>query len=105
LVSANPLFATLPVLINISTYISHHLPCTSAVWLTVVHVLASCAAGDKLFFDKRDGGPLDLLTVNETAPEAVPEDKDSINGVQQLSLEATAINQNLSQQVRDMGSV
>lgn len=30
----------------------------------------------------------------------VPEDKDSINGVQQLALEATAVNQNFSQQVR-----
>jgi translation initiation factor 3 subunit D len=29
----------------------------------------------------------------------VPEDKDNINGVQQLSLEATMINQNLSQQL------
>jgi translation initiation factor 3 subunit D len=55
--------------------------------------------GDKLFFDKREGSTLDLLTVNETAPEQVPEDKDNINGVQQLSLEATMINQNLSQQV------
>jgi hypothetical protein len=27
--------------------------------------------GDKLFIDKRDGGPLDSLTVNETAPEQV----------------------------------
>ena len=27
--------------------------------------------GDKLFIDKRDGGPLDLLTVNETAPDQV----------------------------------
>lgn len=56
-------------------------------------------AGDKLFFDKRDGGSLDLLSVNETAPDQIPEDKDNINGVQQLSLEATTINQNLSQQV------
>lgn len=56
-------------------------------------------AGDKLFFDKRDGSNLDLLTVAETAPDPLPEDKDSINGVQQLSLEATAINQNFSQQV------
>lgn len=55
--------------------------------------------GDKLFFDKREGSSLDLLTVNETAPEQVPEDKDNINGVQQLSLEATMINQNLSQQL------
>jgi hypothetical protein len=37
--------------------------------------------------------------VAETAPEAIAEDKDSINGVQQLALEATAINQNFSQQV------
>ena len=57
-------------------------------------------AGDKLFFDKRDGSSLDMLTVAETAPEAVPEEKDNMNGVQQLSLEATAINQSFSQQVR-----
>lgn len=37
--------------------------------------------------------------VAETAPEAVAEDKDSINGVQQLSHEATTINQAFSQQV------
>ncbi|KAK9817128.1 hypothetical protein WJX72_009970 [[Myrmecia] bisecta] len=56
-------------------------------------------AGDKLFFDKRDGSNLDLLTVAETAPESIVEEKDNINGVQQLSVEATAINQNFSQQV------
>lgn len=56
-------------------------------------------AGDKLFFDKRDGSNLDLLTVAETAPDPLPEDRDAINGVQQLSVEATAINQNFSQQV------
>ncbi len=38
----------------------------------------------------------------ETAPEAVAEDKDSINGVQQLSQEATLINQSFSQQARGM---
>lgn len=37
--------------------------------------------------------------VAETAPEAVAEEKDSINGVQQLSKEATAVNQHFSQQV------
>jgi len=37
--------------------------------------------------------------VAETAPEAVAEDKDSINGVQQLTQEATSINQAFSQQV------
>lgn len=40
-----------------------------------------------------------VMQVAETAPEAVAEDKDSINGVQQLSHEATAINQTFSQQV------
>lgn len=55
-------------------------------------------AGDKLFFDKRDGSNLDYLTVAETAPESVLEEKDNINGVQQLSQEATAVNQAFSQQ-------
>lgn len=27
--------------------------------------------GDKLFFDKREGSTIDLLSVNETAPEQV----------------------------------
>ena len=56
-------------------------------------------AGDKLFFDKRDGSNLDFLTVAETAPESVLEEKDNINGVQQLSQEATGVNQAFSQQV------
>eukprot|EP00803_Ostreobium_quekettii_P009413 evm.model.scf_1171.4 EVM.evm.TU.scf_1171.4 scf_1171:13412-20218(+) len=55
--------------------------------------------GDKVFFDKRDQSPLSLVTGNETSPDPVPEEKDNINGVQQLSLEATMINQNFSQQV------
>jgi hypothetical protein len=55
--------------------------------------------GDQLFLDKRDGGPLDLLTANETAPDQLPEEKDNINGIQSLSLEATTINQNFTQQV------
>lgn len=59
--------------------------------------------GDKLFLDLRSDSNLNMLTVNETAPEAVPEDKDNMNGVQQLGLEATAINQNFSQQVRGAG--
>lgn len=67
-------------------------------------ILVTRAAG-KLFFDKRDGSALDLLTVAETSPEAIPEDKDNINGMQQLSLEATAINQNFSQQARPRSSL
>ncbi|TFY69181.1 hypothetical protein EVG20_g3251 [Dentipellis fragilis] len=64
--------------------------------------------GDKLFFDKRDGGPFDTVTVNENASdppqdavapnpnnpnEKLPE-VPSINSVTSLSLEATYINQN-----------
>ena len=61
-------------------------------------IVITCAGG-RLFFDKRDGSTLDLLTVAETSPEQIAEDKDNINGVQQLSVEATALNQNFSQQV------
>ncbi|KAK9826714.1 hypothetical protein WJX81_000679 [Elliptochloris bilobata] len=56
-------------------------------------------AGGKLFFDRRDGSAVELLTAAETAPEAVAEDRDALNGVQQLSQEATTVNQNFSQQV------
>ena len=68
--------------------------------------------GNKLFFDKRDGGPFDTVTVNENAADppqdpqtvnpnnpnekiAVPE-TPSINSATSLSLEATYINQNFS---------
>ena len=57
-------------------------------------------AGDKLFFDSRDGSTLDLLTVAETAPDPIAEDPTNINGVQQLSVEATKLNHHFSQQVR-----
>ncbi|KAH9899578.1 translation initiation factor eIF-3 subunit D [Cubamyces lactineus] len=66
--------------------------------------------GNKLFFDKRDGGPFDTVTVNENAADppqdptttnpnnpnekvTVPE-TPSINSATSLSLEATYINQN-----------
>jgi len=64
--------------------------------------------GNKIFFDKRDGGPFDTVTVNENATdppvdpmppnpnnptEKVPE-VPSINSATNLSLEATYINQN-----------
>lgn len=66
--------------------------------------------GNKLFFDKRDGGPFDTVTVNENAADppqdptppnpnnpaekaAVPE-TPSINSATSLSLEASYINQN-----------
>ncbi|KAI5123413.1 hypothetical protein M0805_006118 [Coniferiporia weirii] len=67
--------------------------------------------GNKLFFDKRDGGPFDTVTVNENATDP-PQDPTvstnpnnpnekvtqpetpSINTATSLSLEATYINQN-----------
>ncbi|KAK9448187.1 eukaryotic translation initiation factor 3 subunit D [Limtongia smithiae] len=59
--------------------------------------------GDKLFFDKRDNGPLDFVTVNENAidsPIDAPEgnSKDSINTPSTLAFEATFINQNFAAQ-------
>ncbi|GMJ14681.1 hypothetical protein like AT4G20980 [Hibiscus trionum] len=55
--------------------------------------------GNKLFFDKRDGSQLDLLSVHETCQEPLPEAKDDINSAYSLSVEAAYINQNFSQQV------
>lgn len=55
--------------------------------------------GNKLFFDKRDGSQLDLLSVCETAQEILPETKEDINSAHSLAIEATYINQNFSQQV------
>eukprot|EP00249_Psilotum_nudum_P010805 c22778_g1_i1 orf=388-2046(-) len=55
--------------------------------------------GNKLFFDKRDGSQLDLLSVNETSTEPLPEAKEDINSAYSLSVEAAYINQNFSQQV------
>lgn len=52
-----------------------------------------------IFFDKRDD-QLDYHTVNETAyVPPNPDDKDSINSPHHLSVEATSINQNFSQQI------
>ena len=54
-----------------------------------------------LFFDKRDSSQFDYLTVSETAyePPAASEDTESINTAEKLSLEASAINQNFTQQI------
>ncbi|RAL44791.1 hypothetical protein DM860_003550 [Cuscuta australis] len=59
--------------------------------------------GNKLFFDKRDGSQLDLLSVHETSQEPLPDVKEDINSAHSLSVEAAYINQNFSQQllVRD----
>ena len=54
-----------------------------------------------LFLGKRDNSTFDLLTVSETAvePPVASEDVDEINHPHKLSIEASMINQNFSQQV------
>jgi translation initiation factor 3 subunit D len=54
-----------------------------------------------VFMDKRDNSGFDLLTVSETAHDApsATEEFDIINHPEKLSLEATSINQNFSQQI------
>lgn len=63
-------------------------------WDIVVHKLSNGV----LFFDKRDNSQLDYLTVQETS-SSPPNDEDGDNSPDRLGLEATAINQNFSQQV------
>jgi translation initiation factor 3 subunit D len=59
--------------------------------------------GNKVFLDKRDGAPLDLVTVNENAADAPLEtsegNKDVINAPTALALEATMINHIFANQV------
>lgn len=57
--------------------------------------------GDKVFMDKREGGPFDFLSVNENAadPPLESDKPDSLNTPSALSLEATFINQNFGLQV------
>ncbi|GAA5861951.1 hypothetical protein JCM5296_000488 [Sporobolomyces johnsonii] len=56
--------------------------------------------GDKLFMDKREGGPFDYPSVNENAADPPLEnEKDTLNSPSALSLEATYINQNFAFQV------
>ena len=51
--------------------------------------------------DKRENSTFDFLTVSETAhdPPTINDDVDEINHPDKLSLEATVINQNFSQQI------
>lgn len=58
----------------------------------------------KLFFDKREGGPFDYLTVNENAYEPPMEAETGINTPNALSLEATFINHNFTLQVLEEGN-
>ncbi|KAL1917820.1 uncharacterized protein VTP21DRAFT_3654 [Calcarisporiella thermophila] len=57
--------------------------------------------GSQVFFDKRDDGAFDYVSVNENSqdPPSETSDKDAINSRSALSLEATYINQNYGFQV------
>jgi translation initiation factor 3 subunit D len=80
------------------TILAHLMACPRSVFPWDVIIIR---VGDMVFFDKRDDSlELDYLTVNETATDPPnSEEKDSINSHDNLSLEATAINQNFSQQI------
>ena len=80
--------------------LAHLMTCPRSVypWDIVVQKLP----GGALFFDKRDASQFDYLTVNETAnqpPRKEEDDPEGINAPERLSLEATMINQNFSQQI------
>ncbi|KAN0061047.1 hypothetical protein ACQY0O_006782 [Thecaphora frezii] len=73
-------------------------------------VIITRTADGKVFFDKRDGGPFDFLTVNENAADPPMEAGDAkegdaaarasqLNTPSALSLEATYVNQNFGFQV------
>lgn len=67
--------------------------CTRSVysWDVVVK-----RVGNKLYFDKRKNSNFDKLSVNETSQDLIPDEPENMNGIQQLSEEATSINQNFS---------
>ncbi|KAI9503121.1 hypothetical protein GGI25_001951 [Coemansia spiralis] len=76
---------------------------SSSAWDIVVN-----RVGDKLFLDKRDGGPLDLPLVNENAVELPPESSDkagSINSATMLALESRDITRNYIKQITSKGVV
>ncbi|KAE8707075.1 Eukaryotic translation initiation factor 3 subunit D [Hibiscus syriacus] len=69
--------------------------------LTIVKVgvIVAYKVGNMLFFYKRDGSQLDLLSVLETSQEPLLEVKDNINSAYSLSVEAAYINLKFSQQI------
>jgi translation initiation factor 3 subunit D len=108
---------------NVTTSDDPHLPemLQEDPTVTVIatdHVLAALAASarsvyswdivvskvqGKLIFDKREGSPVDYLTVNETAQEPPNnDDPESMNAPAKLGIEASCINMNFSQMVLEL---
>jgi translation initiation factor 3 subunit D len=83
--------------------LAHLMTCPRSVypWDIVVQKLPTGA----LFFDKRDASQFDYLTVHETSNSPPPPARDNsteaelVNSPERLSLEATMINQNFTQQI------
>lgn len=83
--------------------LAHLMTCPRSVypWDIVVQKLSTGA----LFFDKRDASQFDYLTVHETSSNPPNPARDSsneaelMNSPERLSLEATMINQNFTQQI------
>lgn len=89
------IFATDAILAHLMT-----CPRSAQPWDIVVQKLPN----GTIFFDKRDASQFDYLTVNETAnnPPSLhkaEDDPEGINTAQRLSLEATMVNQNFTQQI------
>lgn len=59
--------------------------------------------GNKLFFDRRDGSEIDMVSVNETANDPPNEDNVGINDPRNLTLEATYVNKVFCQQCLKQG--
>jgi translation initiation factor 3 subunit D len=55
--------------------------------------------GGKLFMDRRSGSSLEMITNGETAPDPLQEDKENVNGIENLNAEATAVHQAFREQV------
>jgi len=81
--------------------LAHLMTCPRSVypWDVIVTKISGSGA---IFFDKRNSSQFDYLSVNETAnipPNKSDDDPDSINTPERLSVEATTINKNFSQQI------
>jgi translation initiation factor 3 subunit D len=101
------LVALIPSLrIFLVTYISLTSPAYSFNTLIILLLVVQKLPNGDLFFDKRDASQFDYLTVHETSnTPPVPlgnrdnNEEDQINTPERLSLEATMINQNFTQQI------
>jgi translation initiation factor 3 subunit D len=83
------------VVVTSSAILAALMCCTRSVysWDLIV-----TKRGNTIFLDKRSGGPLDFLTVNENATEPpVDGGEKDINSPQALASEATNINRHYSE--------